>query len=114
MVYYGTLVDEKIAFHYVGDFENMHYINMAKSIDEPVFYVSCCCDLDWIYEFKMKNNSDYERVKYCIMETIFECEDMDELLDVLGERLSDGFHCLLIDNECDGICEDCYQKNKLN
>ena len=114
MVYYGTLVSEKILFHYAGDFEDMHYIEMGKSIDEPVFYVSCCCDPHWFYEFKMESNSDYERVKYCIMETIFECDEMDELLDVLGDRLNDGFYCLLNEHECDGCCEHCNEKNNLN
>ena len=94
MVYHGTVVSEKIAFYPAGEPSKMHYIELAKSSNDPIFWVSCCYE-DWFYEFALESNSDYERVKFNIMEAIFECEDMDELLTCLSEVFEDGFANIL-------------------
>ena len=96
MVYYGTIVSEMIAVHPAGESSNLHYIKLTKSHDEPLFWVSCCCNEDWCYEFALESHSDYERVKFNIMEAMFECEDVDELLTCLGEIFEDGFADILI------------------
>lgn len=102
MVYHGTVVSEKIAFHPAGEPSKLHYIELTKSPNEPLFWVSCCCYEDWFYEFSLESHSDYERVKFNIMDAIFECEDMDELLTCLGEVFEDGFANILIEH-----CDDC-------
>ena len=107
MVYYGTDVVEYIVFHTAGNSEDKHLIGMAKSADSQTFTVDCCCDSEWRYSFRMENNSDYERIKFNIMQTVFECETMEELLSKLSELFKDGFEELLIKDECDGNC-DCY------
>ena len=109
MVYNGTYTSEAIVFHAAGCSEEKHFIELVKHIDEPVFRVSCCCDPDWNYEFYMGNPSDYERVKFNIMEQIFEAESIEELLVVLAEMFEDGFADILIDDGCDcnGSCENC-------
>jgi hypothetical protein len=105
MVYYGTDISEHIVFHAAGASDDKHFIVMTKHSDVPAFTIGCCCDHEWRYDFWMNNNSDYERVKFNIMETIFECEDMDALLVVLSEIFEDGFSDILIkDNECDCDC----------
>jgi hypothetical protein len=108
MVYYGTENTELIVFHGAGDPNDTHFIGMIKHADSRSFSVRSCCDSDWCYEFHMNNNSDYERVKFNIMETAFDCEDMDELLDALSEIFEDGFANILISNDCDcdGNCGD--------
>lgn len=113
MVYYGTNTVECIEFHPAGDSKNHHFIMMTKQSDAPIFTVECCCDPEWHYDFWMKNNSDYERVKFNIMETIFKCEDVDALLIVLSEIFEDGFADILINDECDcdENCENCNCKD---
>lgn len=109
MVYYGTNMVECIEFHTAGDPNDGHFIMMTKRSDAPIFTVECCCDSEWRYDFWMKNNSDYERVKFNVMEAIFECEDMNALMRYLGEIFEDGFEDILVEEEChcDGDCEHC-------
>jgi hypothetical protein len=103
MVYHGTVVSERIGFYPAGDPANLHYIEITKAPNEPLFWVSSCCDEDWFYTFAFESNSDYERIKYNIMEAVFKCESMNELLVCLSEIFEDGFSDILIHNEC---CED--------
>lgn len=114
MVYYGTDIVEYIVFNTAGDPENKHLIGMTKHSDAPVFTVDCCCDSEWRYDFWMENNSDYERVKFNIMDAIFECEDVDSLMRVLSEVFEDGFSDILVKDECDcdGSCEVCKCKEE--
>ena len=110
MVYCGTVNVERIVMHPMNDLSETHYIEMVTSKDEPTFFVTCCCDEEWYYEF-VYSKSDYERVKFNIMEMMFSCDTMDELLDALSEIFTDGFEEICIDeevfeDECDG-CEEC-------
>lgn len=107
MVYGGTYTSETIVIKAEGQ---MQYIELMKSANEPTFSVSCGCDEDWGYEFIMEDNSSYERVKITIMETIFECESMEEVLSTLSEIFENGFADILIDNGCNGDCEHCENK----
>lgn len=109
MVYYGTYTSEKIVAHYAGQSDEMHYIELTKMADRPTFVVSCCCDEDWAYEFHLSNNAEYEMVKFCVMESMFECETMEELLCQLSEVFEDDFEDMLVEdefccNECRGQC----------
>jgi hypothetical protein len=99
MVYCGTDVTELIVFHTVEDSSNQHFIMMTKHADVAIFSVECCCDSEWRYDFHLKNNSDYERVKYNIMTNIFECEDMHALMVALSELFVGGFKDILIENK---------------
>lgn len=107
MVYYGTNTSERIMIHPAGEQENVHFIEMTKYADAPMFSISCCCDEDWGYVFWMENNSDYERVKLNIFDAVWECEDMDSLMRVISEIIEDGFKDILVKNECNGDCEHC-------
>lgn len=107
MIYHGTDLVEVIQVHPMDAMNETHYINLVKCADEPMFYVNCCCDEDWGYEFQMNNNSDYERVKLNIFDAIWECEDMDSLMRVLSETFEDGFANILVEDECNGDCEHC-------
>lgn len=113
MVYYGTHNVECIEFHTAGNYKDRHFIMMSKQPDASIFTVECCCDSEWHYDFWMENNSDYERVKFNIMQSIFECEDMDALMVVLTEIFEDGFADILVKNECNcgGNCENCTCKD---
>lgn len=111
MVYSGTYAIEAIEFSYVSNPAEKHHIELIKFADTPTFGVSSCCGGDWYYEFLMEGNSDYERVKMAIMDTIFECETVEELLDELSGLFEDGFSDILIEDddcdECNGCCGGC-------
>ena len=100
MIYTGTGMAEFINVH---DGNRNYTIELAKMPNEPTFVVMCDYDDDWGYEFYMENNSDYERIKYSVMDALWECDSMDELLDVLSEVFEDGFADILVEDECD--CE---------
>lgn len=109
MIYHGTSVHEMIQFHPIGCKNELHFIEMTKSAEGPTFSVMCCCDPDWYYEFYMENNSDYERVKMAILDSVFNCDDVEELMDELSEIFEDGFEDILVDDrcDCDFDCDNC-------
>ena len=103
MVYCGTSYEENIFIHHDGEPTDIHYITMSKSPFESKFVVTCCCYEDWIYEFSMKTPSDYDRVKFNIMETMFECDSVDMLIAELSEIFEDGFSDILITEETEEV-----------
>ena len=110
MVYYGTYTSEKIVANYAAQHDEMHFIELTKMAERPTFIVTCCCDEDWFYEFHLGSNAEYEMVKFCIMENMFECETMEELLSQLSEIFENEFEDMLIEDEfCCNEC--CRQRN---
>lgn len=109
MMYCGSAFVERIGFCTDGDAKNMHYIEMCKY--DGMFTVSFCCSEDWDYSFYMDSQSDYERVKFNIMDAIFECDTIEELLHELSDVFEDGFSDILIEDECDRNCGNCNETN---
>lgn len=108
MVYGGTGVLESILIH-DNDLEETHWIDMMMSSEDSTFAVTCCCDDSWVWEFYY-SKSDYDRVKFVIMTELYECDDMEELLDVLDEIFAADFEDIIVDEddcECDGCCGGC-------
>lgn len=104
MMYRGSMFIERIGFCPDGNPKNTHFIEMCKG--DGIFTVAFCCNLDWHYEFAFDNVSDYERVKYNVMEQIFECDSIEELLDQLSEIFEDGFD-IITEDENDVECANC-------
>ena len=115
MVYYGTSSAETIWFGPVDNTDEVHYIELHKSADEPVFYVTTCCNEDWVWKFKTDVAYSYEIVKYTIMDAAINCCCVNKLLDVLDIIFEEELDDLLADDggeecacECDGsCCEQC-------
>ena len=116
MVYYGTCNTEVIVIHTVGDVDDMHVIALTKECDEAAFTVSVCCYDDWRWKFSLASPAHYEMVKHMIMDAVWDCEDMDELLDELDITFEEMFSEIVIDeNGCDGhCCENCNCRDCLN
>ena len=112
MTYCGTSVSECIIIHNDGDPKAKHYIEMTKAANTSNFIVTCCCYDDWGYEFKITNPSDYERIKFNIMEAVFECENFDELLTCLSEIFEDGFADIIINGGNDMLDVPVEDNNK--
>ena len=108
MMYCGTGSFERILFH-DNDLEGTHWIDITMHKDDAVFAVTCCCDDSWEWEFYY-GKSDYDLVKFTIMNAIYDCDDVDELLDALDEIFAEEFGDIAIDEdecECDGCCGGC-------
>lgn len=121
MVYHGTSNTETIWFGPENNIEEVHYIELHKADDEPVFYVTTCCNDDWVWAFKMDTSSNYEMVKFTIMEAAFECCCINNLLDTLDEIFEEDFVDILVEDEdececgCNGnCCEQCDHRDCLN
>lgn len=108
MIYNGNYEVENIVVHdEVGDSEIAHCISITTGKHEPVFSVTCCCDPEWIWKF-WYSKSNYELIKFQIMDCIVENETMEELLESLDEVFEEDYNDILFDeDECDGDCENC-------
>ncbi len=118
MVYYGTNKIEEI---YVGPttckLEDACCIEMIKALDEPVFYVTTCCNTDWVWKFNMEGETNYEIVKHVIIDEVCECENMIELmdhLDIIFEELFDDIIAYEEDEHDECCCEACNHRGCLN
>ena len=115
MVYYGTSNTETIWFGPAENIDEVHYIELHKPADESVFYVTTCCNEDWVWAFKADVTYNYEVVKYTIMDAVTNCCCMNKLFDVLDEIFEEEFADILADDnndesacECDvNCCEQC-------
>lgn len=106
---FGNL--ERIMIHEADDLDSQHYIDLVMSKDDATFAVTCCCYDEWFYEF-MYSKTDYERIKFNIVDAIFACDDMDELISVLDDIFQDGFDDIIVDSsECLECCGDCDRCN---
>jgi hypothetical protein len=100
-----------------NDYNEMHCIELYKADDEPVFYVTACCNDAWIWAFNMESMANYEMVKFAILDAMFECNSMHALLDELDEIFADNFADIVVEDEdeCGGCCcENCNHRDCLN
>jgi hypothetical protein len=114
MVFCGNGSLERLFVHEIDDLESRHYIDIAMSKDDAIFSVTCCCDEEWMWEF-WYSKTNYEVVKYLIMDSIAVCETMEELIGTLDELFEEDcadivcYEAELQEDvfECDGDCENC-------
>lgn len=116
MVYHGTGIVEEIYMGPEGDLEGVCCIELIKAPDEPVFYVTTCCNTDWSWKFYMDGESNYEMIKHTIIDAIFECNDIIELMDYLDAVFEENFDDIVVYEEvCDNLCcENCNHRDCLN
>lgn len=111
MVYDNSHLVEQIAVRPNDSLKETHFIELTRIGNDPVFFVTCSFyDKDYSWEFETFSISDYERVKFNILNAVFECDTMYELMDMLDEIFTDGFSDILVDytNECEiKCCGDC-------
>lgn len=115
MIYCATDVTEQIYMHNENDHHDMHCIALTKSGEDPTFYVTCCCNEAWVWEFYMDNASNYEMVKHVVMDTMLECDNMHDVLAELDAQFEEIFDEIIVWDECDGsCCENCGGRDCLN
>lgn len=114
----GFYETERIIVHPNGNLEESHWIDLVKDKDEPIFYVTCCCDDEWGWEFGY-DKTNYERIKHIIVDCIFECNDMEDLIDDLDEIFEEIVYgsddeIEEDEDECDDCCGCCGRCEYLN
>ena len=109
--------NEQIEVLYVHENDNTdetHWIDITTSDDGMVFTVECCCDDEWSWDF-VYNRTNYELIKYLIMDCIAECNTMQELILALNEVFETSCEDMVVHEtelkedefECDGDCKNC-------
>ena len=118
MIYCSTGNLERVFFYPNDDSTETHWIDMEMSSCGSTFKVTYCCDEEWVWKF-FYDKTNYEIVKYLIMDCIAVCDTMEELIDALDEIFEEDcadFVCYeaeLQEDEiefecgCDGDCDDC-------
>lgn len=109
MIFCGNVGIERLIMHPLNDLDSVHYVDLVMDKEEPKFYVTCCCDEDneWAFWY---SKSNYERVKYAIMDAITMFHTMDEFVEMLEEIFFENFTDILVDecfSDCDGNCDEC-------
>lgn len=110
MIYCKTIKEERIVVHPMNNHRIYRSVDLTMYGDEPFLSVYIEDDKnEWLWEFDMTVPSNYERVKMCIYDVIFECDTMPELAEMLDDVFHEGFASILIEDECDGCehCNDC-------
>lgn len=112
MIYRGTYKSEKITFNPEDMMCEDCAVELCKSAEDGSFCVMLDCgEYDWVWEFVTDSASDYERIKFTIMEVMFEAETIDEFAGTLDDIFTDGFADILVEDECDkcyGCCDCCH------
>ena len=108
MIYNGTINIERIVVHPMNDTNNHQIVELTKYSDEPTFSVDLYDgEYNWYWEFDLTNPSDYERVKYCILDAVFVCDIMRELAESLDDIFTDEFADILIEEDECAECNCC-------
>lgn len=118
MMYCTTEKIERIWFAPESNEDDLHYVEMYKS--EGKCYVTVDGDDDWMWAFKLDDPSNYEVVKFAIMNTMFMACCVDNFKENIDIAFEDCFADILADDdecdcECDGTCcEVCDGRECLN
>lgn len=110
MLYKGTTIMEHICVATEQDVHHEYCISMMKADSENAFYVTTDYDDDWFWEFYLDGATNYEMVKHMIVDVVFDCDNMDEVIETLDDVFEDIFKDIVVEYECecDGNCgEDC-------
>lgn len=85
---------EEIRFFPENARTSIHIIRMHKGYDLLVVSSPSLPDFELILEPKVE--SDYDRVRLCIMDAISQCKDIEEMPDCLDKAFQESFADLLI------------------
>ena len=96
MRYYGTEKMDSIAFMTDGEHPEMHFIMMMRTMHDPLLEVTCCCDSEWNYLFDISDASNYERLKYDIMECAAYSLNMKALTSELDRVFTEQYGGIMI------------------
>ena len=91
MIFKGIGASENIWFQ-SADTNIMYRFILSKSSSNPGnFSLEVSHNEEWGYSFCTDDSSDYERIKYSLMETLFDCENETDMLSTVSKMIEDGF-----------------------
>ena len=105
MIYDGTIEIEAMMAHPEDNPDAVYSVKMRKSAEENIFYVYSDYDEDFEYAFWLDGTTNYEVVKFTIMDTLISFASWDEALQVLENDFMTSLRQILV--QCDGDCENC-------
>lgn len=94
MIYHGTTNTETIIVHPFDDETDVQFIDIVTDAETSLLYVNIG-ECSW--EFMMRSLSDYEWIKFTIMEVIQTVENMEELVSELNEVFVENFEDILVE-----------------
>lgn len=110
MVFCGIAKTEQIYLREPNNSEEVYFIELLRSSSEPKFTVWSEYDGSWDWEFWYTSETDYERVKWAIMDIAGDdiYNNIDETLGALEYAFHEYFSDMLVNNdtthECCGKC----------
>ena len=100
MIYRGTYQQETIMVSPEDCTQSYQFIDLTKDAADNILTVRLDTGLDECeWSFYLDEPSDYERIKFNIMQSVFETENMEKLAETLDEIFNDGFEDILIEDE---------------
>ena len=94
MIYHGITKTESILVHPYDDETNIQFIDMIADAETSILYVNVA---DYGWEFVTRSLSDYEHIKFIIMEVARTVNDMSELVSELNETFIEEFEDILVE-----------------
>ena len=100
MIYNGTYKQETLIVNPNNDEKKIQFIDLVVDANEQILSVRLDADTkDYWWDFHLDNPSDYERIKFNVMESMWDTEDMEELAETLDHIFNDGFADILVRDE---------------
>ena len=111
MIYHGTSQIDRIYVKEEGNEPVIHWFDLMLDDEKPVFTLTSCCNEEWIWKFYY-TKTNYDIVKYLVMESSVNCEDIYEITEELDEIFCEEYEDIVYweDEEefvCNGDCENC-------
>ena len=94
MIYHGTTKTETILVHPFDDETDIQFVDMVTDADLTILYVNVD---EYSWEFVLRSLSDYEWIKFAIMEVIQTVNDIEELVAELNEVFIENFEDILVE-----------------
>ena len=94
MICHGITKTESILVHPYDDETNIQFIDIITDAETSIVYVNVD---EYSWEFVMRSLSDYEHIKFIIMEVVRTVNDMGELVSELNETFIEEFEDILVE-----------------
>ena len=108
MIFCGITKAEQIYLQADDDLDKIYVIELLRDGYEPKFTAWSDYDKDWTWDFWYTSETDYERVKWAILDMIDEYNSIPAVLIALNDAFLEYFVDMLVDNKKE--CE-CYSNN---
>lgn len=103
MVYHGTCKTETIIMYPHSDETDVQFVDIITDANISSVYVHIN---DYSWEFDIDTLTDYERIKFAVMEVVHCAENVEDFIAELNDVLIDNFEDILVEYSDDDD-DDC-------